>query len=196
DYEGRFLVNPDRVLTITRGDGRLLVQPTQDQGFELLPISESEFIRMDGNAHYLFVRNADGKVDVIKRQSDEETAEARRISKDNLVPYELLVAGRASEAIEAYKKIKREQPDNVAIAEERINQLGYGLLQQKKLAEAIGLFKVNVELYPQSWNAYDSLGEAYMVNGEKEMAITNYKKSLELNPHNENGAKMLKKLEQ
>ncbi|MEN3331611.1 MAG: hypothetical protein V7641_976, partial [Blastocatellia bacterium] len=42
DYEGRFLVNPDRVLTITRGDGRLLVQPTQDQGFELLPISESE----------------------------------------------------------------------------------------------------------------------------------------------------------
>jgi len=172
------------------------VQPTQDQGFELLPISESEFIRMDGNAHYLFVRNADGKVDVIKRRSDEETAEARRISKDNLVPYELLVAGRVDEAIEAYKKIKREQPDNVAIAEERINQLGYGLLQQKKVAEAIAIFKVNVDLYPQSWNVYDSLGEAYMVSGQKEMAITNYKKSLELNPHNQNGVTMLKKLEQ
>jgi CubicO group peptidase (beta-lactamase class C family) len=196
DYEGRFQVNPDRVLTITRGNGRLLVQPTQDQGFELLPISESEFIRLDGNAHYLFVRNADGKVDVIKRQTDQETAEARRISKDNLVPYELLTAGRVNEAIEAYKKLKREQPDNVAIAEERINLLGYGLLQQKKIAEAIAIFKVNVDLYPQSWNVYDSLGEAYMVNGEKAMAITNYKKSLELNPQNQNGVAMLKKLEQ
>jgi CubicO group peptidase (beta-lactamase class C family) len=196
DYEGRFLVNPDRVLTITRGNGRLLVQPTQDQGFELLPISENEFIRTDGNAHYLFVRNAGGKVDVIKRRTDEETAEAPRISKDSLVPYELLVAGRADEAIEAYKKIKREQPDNIAVAEDRINQLGYGLLQQKKVAEAIAIFKVNVELYPKSWNAYDSLGEAYMVSGQKEMAVTNYKKSLELNPQNENGARMLKKLEQ
>jgi CubicO group peptidase (beta-lactamase class C family) len=196
DYEGRFLVNPDRVLTITRGNGRLLVQPTQDQGFELLPISESEFIRPDGNAHYFFVRNAAGRVDVIKRQAGEDIAEAPRISKDNLVPYELLMAGRTSEAIEAYKRIKREQPDNVAIAEERINLLGYGLLQQKKTAEAIALFKINVELYPQSWNAYDSLGEACMVNGEKEMAITNYRKSLELNPQNENGAKALKKLAQ
>jgi len=196
DYEGRFLVNPDRVLTITRGDGRLLVQPTQDQGFELLPIAENEFIRTDGNAHYFFVRNAGGIVEGIKRQSDQETVVVPRISKDNLVPLELLMAGRASEAIEAYKKIKREQPDNIAIAEERINSLGYGLLQQKKVAEAIAIFKVNVELYPQSSNAYDSLGEAYMVSGQKEMAITNYKKSLELNPQNENGARMLKKLAQ
>lgn len=196
DYEGRFLVNPDRVLTITRGNGRLLVQPTQDQGFELLPVSENEFIRTDGNAHYFFVRNAGGIVEGLKRQSDQETVVVPRISKDNLVPYELLMAGKTGEAIEAYKKIKREQPDNVAIAEERINSLGYGLLQQKKTAEAIALFKVNAELYPQSWNAYDSLGEAYMVNGEKEMAITNYKKSLELNPQNENGAKALKKLAQ
>lgn len=43
-------------------------------------------------------------------------------------------------------------------------------------------------------NVYDSLGEAYMANGEKELAIQNYKKSLELNPKNTRGAEMLKKL--
>jgi Flp pilus assembly protein TadD len=64
----------------------------------------------------------------------------------------------------------------------------------KKLGEAIAVFKLNVELYPGSWNVYDSLAEAYMNNGDKELAIANYEKSLALNPENANGAAMLKKL--
>ena len=67
---------------------------------------------------------------------------------------------------------------------------------QKKLPEAIALLKLNVEFYPNAWNVYDSLAEAYMTNGEKELAIANYKKSLELNPQNANGREMLKKLGQ
>ena len=47
--------------------------------------------------------------------------------------------------------------------------------------------KLNVEFYPNAWNVYDSLAEAYMTNGEKDLAIANYKKSLELNPQNANG---------
>jgi cytochrome c-type biogenesis protein CcmH/NrfG len=62
--------------------------------------------------------------------------------------------------------------------------------------EAIEIFKLNVEAYPQGFNTYDSLGEAYMVNGDKELAIQNYKKSLELNPQNSNATAMLKKLEE
>ena len=64
-----------------------------------------------------------------------------------------------------------------------------------KVAEALTIFKVNVALYPQSANAYDSLAEAYTANGEKPLAIANYKKSLELNPQNRNAAEELKKLE-
>jgi len=51
-----------------------------------------------------------------------------------------------------------------------------------------------VELYPQSWNVYDSLAEAYMMNGDKDLAIEYYEKSLALNPNNTNGARMLQKL--
>jgi len=57
-------------------------------------------------------------------------------------------------------------------------------LQMKKVADAIEIFKLNVAAYPQAFNAYDSLGEAYMVHGDKDLAIANYKKSLELNPKN------------
>jgi cytochrome c-type biogenesis protein CcmH/NrfG len=53
---------------------------------------------------------------------------------------------------------------------------------------------LNVALYPRSWNVYDSLGEAYMNHGEKELAIQNYEKSLQLNPQNEKGAATLQKL--
>jgi Tfp pilus assembly protein PilF len=81
------------------------------------------------------------------------------------------------------------------VEEDRINNLGYGLMRQKKLAEAIALLKLNVEFYPTSWNVYDSLAEMYMTNGDKDLAIANYKKSVELNPGNTNGVEMLKKLE-
>lgn len=60
--------------------------------------------------------------------------------------------------------------------------------------EPIGIFKLNVSEHPKSWNVYDSLGEAFMKQGEKELAIENYQKSLELNPSNQNGKNMLKKL--
>lgn len=61
--------------------------------------------------------------------------------------------------------------------------------------DAIEIFKLNVEAYPEASNPYDSLGEGYMLNGDKELAIKNYKKSLELNPDNTNAVEMLKKLE-
>jgi tetratricopeptide (TPR) repeat protein len=81
------------------------------------------------------------------------------------------------------------------VGEEEINALGYRLLGSDKTDEAIEIFKVNVSEHPKSWNVYDSLGEAYMQKGQEELAIENYRKSIELNPDNENGKDMLKKLE-
>jgi CubicO group peptidase (beta-lactamase class C family) len=82
------------------------------------------------------------------------------------------------------------------ISEGSVNSAGYELISSKKVPDSIKLFQINVELHPTSWNVYDSLAEAYMDNGDKELAIQNYKKSLELNPKNDNGTAMLKKLQQ
>lgn len=81
-----------------------------------------------------------------------------------------------------------------AIPEGTLNQTGYSLMGAKKMADAILVFRKNVELHPSSWNAYDSLGEAYLKNGEKELAEKNYRQSVQLNPANENGLTALKKL--
>ena len=63
-----------------------------------------------------------------------------------------------------------------------------------KVKEAIEIFKLNVEAYPDSWNVHDSLGEAYMNDGQKDLAIKYYEKSIELNPDNKNGKETLKRL--
>ncbi|MCI0412265.1 tetratricopeptide repeat protein [bacterium] len=80
-------------------------------------------------------------------------------------------------------------------SENEMNRLGYLLIGKKKMIEAISIFKINVQRFPRSWNAHDSLAEAYMLNGDKLLAIQSYKKSLQLNPQNSNGTSMLKKLE-
>lgn len=75
--------------------------------------------------------------------------------------------------------------------ERELNRLGYDLLRRNKIAEAIAILKLNVDAHSESFNVYDSLAEAYLANGEKELAIKNYKKSLALNPNNENAIRML-----
>jgi tetratricopeptide (TPR) repeat protein len=82
------------------------------------------------------------------------------------------------------------------ISENTINSTGYQLLYSKKLSDSIRIFQLNVELHPESANGYDSLGEAYMNDGEKDLAIQNYKKSLDLNPKNSNATATLKKLQE
>ena len=64
--------------------------------------------------------------------------------------------------------------------ENDLNLYGYGLLQQKKYDEAIAIFQKNVKDHPQSWNTYDSLGEALAAKGDKKAAIDNYSKALSM----------------
>jgi hypothetical protein len=78
--------------------------------------------------------------------------------------------------------------------EDEMNRLGLRLLRTKKFNEGIRMLEVNATTFPKSANAWDSLAEAYMIGG-KELAISYYRKSLELNPNNPDAIEHLKKLE-
>jgi CubicO group peptidase (beta-lactamase class C family) len=99
-------------------------------------------------------------------------------------------------AVAEYRDLKAKQAAVYDFAEPELNALGYRLMQTGKLKEALEIFKLNVEAYPQGFNAYDSLAEAYLNLNERDLAIQNYKKSLELNPKNTNAVAALKKLEE
>lgn len=111
---------------------------------------------------------------------------------------ETLFATIASSGIDAavkqYHDLKAVPPTAYNFDEGELNGLGYRLIRVKKFKEAIRIFQLNVEAYPQSSNVYDSLAEAYMDDGNKPQAIANYQRSLQLNPKNGGAVKMLQKL--
>ena len=100
---------------------------------------------------------------------------------------------KTKEAFAKYNLMKQEGFKDLYVSDSDFNLIGYGLLK-KFPRDALEFFKQNVIEYPNSSNVYDSLGEAYMVLGENQLAVLNYKKSLELNPDNSNAVKMLEKL--
>lgn len=105
-----------------------------------------------------------------------------------------LVKGDRAGALKLYGAYKNNDIHRYSDTENEINNLGYDLMGMKRIDDAIEVFKWNVESYPNSWNAYDSLGEAYMNSGNKPLAILNYKRSLQLNPANAGAKTALRNL--
>src|SRR5258706_3128734 len=99
------------------------------------------------------------------------------------------------QAVQQYHDVKAAaQSATYNFDEAELNSLGYQLIRARKFKDAIRILQLNTEAYPQSGNVYDSLGEAYMDDGNKPQAIANYQKSLQLNPKNGGAAQMLQKL--
>jgi tetratricopeptide (TPR) repeat protein len=105
-----------------------------------------------------------------------------------------IASGGTDAGLRRYRDLKAAAPTTYNFDEEELNNLGYQFLRVKKFKEAIAILQLNVEAYPKSSNVYDSLGEAYMDDENKALAIVNYQKSLDLNPKNGGAAKMLQKL--
>lgn len=90
----------------------------------------------------------------------------------------------------------KAKADDYFLSEGQLNGLGYHYLQRGKTAEALAVFQWTVAAFPDSGNAYDSLGEAWVKMGDRAAAIANYEKSLALDPANKNAEKMLAELKQ
>lgn len=94
----------------------------------------------------------------------------------------------------AYATLKKEQADEYDFSESQLNELGYHYLAKKEYENAVTVFKLNIDAFPYAYNAYDSYGEALLANGDREEAVESYKHSIQLNPGNDNGIKVLKRL--
>ncbi len=107
---------------------------------------------------------------------------------------EALAANDPQLAAERYNEWRSAPVNKYANAEEQVNRLGYELIAMKRLSQAIEAFKLNVAAHPQSANVYDSLAEAYLISGNRELAIKNFEKALALEPSMSSTVEALKKL--
>ena len=98
-------------------------------------------------------------------------------------------------AILYYHNLKETQSAAYNFKDENeLNALGYQLINENRVEEAIKIFELLVLEFPNSFNAYDSLGEAYFTVGNSDLALKNYRQSLELNPNNENAERYITKI--
>lgn len=92
-----------------------------------------------------------------------------------------------AEAVKVFHELKNNHPGD--FNEAAVNRAGYTFLNAKKTKEAVEIFKLNVDAYPGSANVYDSLAEAYMSDGDIDLAIKYYRKTLEMIPEDKKADK-------
>lgn len=149
------------------------------------------------NGYTLIILSNFGKV------ADDIEAKFRKIMKNEsystpLLPLQMqlykVLTDEGSEGLKNnLEKILKENDEEYG--DMALNGFGYQLMQAGELDKAIEVFKINTQLFPDIANTFDSLAEAYMNKGNKELAIENFKKVLEMRPQNENAKRMLEQLQ-
>lgn len=151
------------------------------------PSSQSSIILLNNTGGAPFYKMTESIIGILNNQSFDSPKKPIVQFFSKIVDKEGIEKG-----IEFYEKVKDN--DGYRLDENEMNLTGYDFLQSGNTETALAIFKINMEAFPKSFNAYDSYAEALMISGNKTAAIKNYKKSLKLNPENENGIEMLKKL--
>ena len=105
--------------------------------------------------------------------------------------YETAQKSGVAAALAQYREIRLKHASEYDLSVDQLNSLGTELLSQKRTADAIEIFKLNVEAYPMDANVHNSLANAYREAGERDLAIKSYAKVLELDPSNRNALEKL-----
>ncbi len=168
---GRYRFGSDVMLVVTAGRGVLKVQPLLGEAFDLYPVESGDFVRLDPATRFTF----DAAGVTSKTLFSEQTG--IRVTAAEQVPLQLLLAGKVELALDGYRKLKQLDASDPAIAELRLNDLGYELAQRFP-DKSLAIFKLNAELYPESANAWDSLAESYLGAGQREEALRCYRRVL------------------
>jgi tetratricopeptide (TPR) repeat protein len=195
-YIGRYRFSSNQIATIYSEGGRLYIRYPRSPAEELFRIDDNIYVRKEREKLVTFLMNPVDSLRYLvfldEGQRDKIEYQHPIMQEDEKIPYEWLAEGNYNQALMAFRQLLSENRSDPDIQESLINRIGYQLLEQNEMDKAIDMFRINVALYPKSFNTYDSLGEAYLKSGNMDLALKNYAKSLELNPDNETAKKVLK----
>lgn len=157
---------------------------------------DAAIARLPLDGHLTRLRQAGVSEEELARfHRTEVTALSRQVKESAAAEIGRVVnQGGAAAAVNRYRELVAADDPDLFFDETEFNLLGYRLLGESRVDDAIAVFELNVERFPESWNVYDSLGEAHATKGNTERAIELYRRSLELNPGNTNGVQALERL--
>ncbi|MGG6231171.1 tetratricopeptide repeat protein [Tenacibaculum sp. SDUM215027] len=191
---GRYYFNTDEIIEITFDDNDKLLVKWRNQNLEPLKVNDSSFYVRELNEKLMF-NTSENKIELAeKREHEGEKYVFKKLKKGEKTPSEYLAEGNFEAALKGYKIIKEKDSLSPVIRERNLNRLGYQYLRKDEFKNAINIFKINIELYPNSSNTYDSTGDAYAKMKDTIKAIEYYKKALAINPENRSSKRGLEKL--
>ncbi len=208
------LGQPERTtFSITAGDGHLVGYAPVAGTFELYLQEDGSLHQEDSQRRYVSVRDADGSFtgladarSVVQAaifaaadgQDDRAVEFIAMLEGDESVLVTVtravvdLMGGRDQSAESGVRElINRANPAQV---EGQVNAVGYALLRTQNTEQALKVFELNTRVFPEAFNAWDSLGEAHMALGHDDDAIRCFERSLELNPNNTNAQTMISRI--
>jgi tetratricopeptide (TPR) repeat protein len=191
---GRYKMDQNAMIEIYPDGDRLMSRNLDGDTLEFVKVSDTSYITRKSPRPIQFIINPGTHIrELIFRHplADTVVTKFSLMLPDEKLPLEYVIEGNLDQAFKAYQVMQQAESQDPFMFEEQ----GYQFLNEDKIKLARDLFKINTMLHPNSANAFDSYAEACMKNKETELAILNYKKSLSLNPKNENAVKMIKELE-
>jgi len=198
-YSGRYLYNSDEIIEVYFENNILFLKWSGANKIKPLKTDDDTFFVKEMNEKIQFLTNPmDQKkymVLVPKEGNENIVYDYRKLDDAEKLPNEYLKEFNYEKALEGYLAIKTKDSLDISINEGNFNSLGYEELNKNNFEHAIAIFKINVALYQDSPNVYDSLGEAYLKSGDTIEAVKNYKKSLSLDSGNRRAKDIVKKLE-
>jgi tetratricopeptide (TPR) repeat protein len=195
---GRYLYNSDEVIEIYFVEGELFMKWRGAQQIKPLKVDDNSFYVKEMNEKIQFLSDDDSTyyMTILKKEKDSIDAEKyMQMRPGQFVPRELLYKGEFDKAVAGYLALLVKDSLDPAIEEDFINSWGYRLLRNDSIDRAVEIFKINVELYPNSSNVFDSLGEGLLKQGDTLGSISNYKKALEMDSANTRAERMINRLE-
>lgn len=174
---GRYRYSRTEPVTVTAEDDRLFLTYLGGEPMELFHIGDGRYIRRERSAPITFTN---GELSFVLPNASLQSC--LLLADGERLPRELLIAGRYADALAGYRAALDATPDDRTVSEGYLNGEGYVALEAGRLDEAIATLRLNADLYPESANVWDSLGEAYRAAGDLEQSLACYRTALDRDP--------------
>jgi len=185
---GRYLLTPDEVLVVYYENNKLLLKWRGAEKLKPAIIDQNTFFIADMYKKLRFAEHPETNEFYLATVDPDDdnliSYDYLRLADSVDIPSGHLINGDFNKALTGYLDIKKQDSTSILIDEGEFNRMGYSYLRKEKFQNAIDVFKINVALYPESNNVYDSLADAYLRSGDSLQAYNNYKKALELDSDN------------
>ena len=185
---GRYLYSQDEVIDVYYVNKKLFLKWRGAEKIKPVIIDENIFFVVEMYKKLHFVQHPETKkryLSIISEENkDQITYDYLKVEDSFKIPSMHLKNKNYDKALAGYLEIQKQDSTSILINEKEFNSLGYKLLREEEYENAIELFEMNVALYPESDNVYDSLADAYVRSGDSLQAFNNYKIALKFNSEN------------